>query len=131
MTGTQSISVGHHRAFHKANLETLVIQGGKAPRKAEMPCNIYTLTDSTQNVLTERHISNWQKGTILISAMNSLVYILEDPGRAEELEREKQWREGDSEGKHSKIKYHLLKGSSRHLVLNTAGAHMIKGMGKK
>lgn len=45
--------------------------------------------------------------------MNSLMYILEDPGRAEELEREKQWREEDSEGKHSKIKYHLLKGSSK------------------
>lgn len=25
----------------------------------------------------------------------------------------------------------FLKGSSRHLVLNTAGVHMIKGMGKK
>lgn len=66
--------------------------------------------------------------------MNPLMYILEDPGRAEELEREKQWREGDLKGKHSKIKYHLLKGSSKvpHVtVLNTAGAHMIKGMGKK
>lgn len=57
--------------------------------------------------------------------------VPEEPGGAEELEREKQRREGDSEGKHSKIKCHLLKGSSRHFVLNAPGAHMIKGIGKK
>lgn len=49
-----------------------------------------------------RQSSNWGRGGAALgcSGQGSPVRVPEEPGGAEELEREKQRREGDSEGKH-------------------------------